>query len=689
MKRLSKILAGSCFVWMLFITGIIFSQTNDTGTTCANFLKIGVDARALGMAGAAVGLKGNVMAVHWNPAVIGAISDVELGFMHNQYILDMSHEFAGFAVRMGPTFVLGISASYFNAGTLTKTERIAPGEFVETGDFNASDLAVYISMAQRIEDNFFIGLSVKPIFQTIGNYSSQTVGLDGGVLYFYKNVGVGFSVRNVGLGMAVKKNAYPLPIIISAGVSYKLASFITMTSELEKPMDNKINLKAGIEAQLLRLLYLRSGFTMGPMNDELGGNAGLALGMGFRIKNFRIDYAYNPKGFLGESHRISLCYALEKNRQPELVIFPQPEIFSPDGDGVDDVCVFNIKLKNYTRAGNWRLTIFDDKNQRIKVWNGKGNPPQKIAWKGENLDGKLIQAGQYRYSLQVNSASDDPPAKASGNVAVRLVRKIKSVHEQISVSDSAVSYQTKTFVVGDILFDLNSAVIREKYEFQLRQVVEFLKAHPEAKVIISGYTDDLASSAYNMQLGLARANSVMNYLIKAVKIDPGNIQTQSFGETRPLVPNTSPENRQKNRRVEILIFYKNNSGDQPSENDNRRSSLITTIEIKDLQKVIKLVQLAALKYDSYFQLNDSELKTMAKKDAKEAENKATAEAAKIGLQLIKKIVKNERSLYEIMTGITEIDQVDSWKRFYSAWNGKLVDFSELHSGQAIFILFKK
>jgi len=79
----------------------------------------------------------------------------------------------------------------------------------------------------------------------------------------------------------------------------------------------------------------------------------------------------------------------------------------------------------------------------------------------------------------------------------------------------------------------------------------------EGQIIISGHTDDLPISTAqfrsNWDLSASRAISVAQYILKYTSIDPSRITVQGFADSRPLAPNDSPENRSKNRRVEITI----------------------------------------------------------------------------------------------------------------------------------------
>jgi len=92
-------------------------------------------------------------------------------------------------------------------------------------------------------------------------------------------------------------------------------------------------------------------------------------------------------------------------------------------------------------------------------------------------------------------------------------------------------------------------VKEDKYD----KMVNALKSHPDRVVLIIGHTCDLGSLETNKRLGLQRAEAVKAELVKR-GVNPAQIRTESRWYKEPLVPNTSEENRKKNRRVEIKVL---------------------------------------------------------------------------------------------------------------------------------------
>ncbi len=110
--------------------------------------------------------------------------------------------------------------------------------------------------------------------------------------------------------------------------------------------------------------------------------------------------------------------------------------------------------------------------------------------------------------------------------------------------------------LNNITFETNSAEINLESYKELDNVVKLLLENPEIKVEISAHTDDVGSDAYNQKLSEKRAKSVVEYIIKKDVIKEKLI-SKGYGETQPLAPNDSDENRAKNRRVELKIIEVN------------------------------------------------------------------------------------------------------------------------------------
>lgn len=114
---------------------------------------------------------------------------------------------------------------------------------------------------------------------------------------------------------------------------------------------------------------------------------------------------------------------------------------------------------------------------------------------------------------------------------------------------------TGSSVYIKVEFDVDKATIRPEYYTNLDELARALQS-PQLKgrkVLIIGHTDSDASDTYNLDLSKRRAASVKQYLVQKHSIDGNLLSTDGRGESQPLVPNTSPVNKQLNRRVEVRL----------------------------------------------------------------------------------------------------------------------------------------
>jgi outer membrane protein OmpA-like peptidoglycan-associated protein len=108
-------------------------------------------------------------------------------------------------------------------------------------------------------------------------------------------------------------------------------------------------------------------------------------------------------------------------------------------------------------------------------------------------------------------------------------------------------------VKGTVHFGTNNAVIRPDGEQLLDEVADVIIRHPEIhKIRVEGHTDNRGNAQHNLTLSKQRAQAVVDYLIKQ-GVDPSRLTAEGYGSTQPLVPNLTPANRARNRRVAFKI----------------------------------------------------------------------------------------------------------------------------------------
>ena len=110
-----------------------------------------------------------------------------------------------------------------------------------------------------------------------------------------------------------------------------------------------------------------------------------------------------------------------------------------------------------------------------------------------------------------------------------------------------------TVILKNIFFDINRFELKPESSTELDNIVDLMKENPSLKIQISGHTDNVGKPADNLKLSNNRANSVIQYLI-GKGIDEKRLSSKGWGETKPIVENSSEEGRAKNRRTEMKVM---------------------------------------------------------------------------------------------------------------------------------------
>lgn len=106
--------------------------------------------------------------------------------------------------------------------------------------------------------------------------------------------------------------------------------------------------------------------------------------------------------------------------------------------------------------------------------------------------------------------------------------------------------------LGDVLFDFDSARLRDDSREKLGRVTELIrKKYPDREIIVEGHTDNIGERGYNRRLSRDRARTVAEYLRQRGGAD--KLSYRGFGADRPIAGNSTKEGRRQNRRVEIII----------------------------------------------------------------------------------------------------------------------------------------
>jgi OmpA-OmpF porin, OOP family len=116
-----------------------------------------------------------------------------------------------------------------------------------------------------------------------------------------------------------------------------------------------------------------------------------------------------------------------------------------------------------------------------------------------------------------------------------------------------IAESRKTTMLKEVIVNFSYADSKIKTKQEIAELKEFINAHENSTVLISGHTDSQGSDVYNQQLSESRAETVMGILVRK-GIKATKITTRGKGKTAPLASNYTREGRKQNRRVVIQIY---------------------------------------------------------------------------------------------------------------------------------------
>lgn len=120
---------------------------------------------------------------------------------------------------------------------------------------------------------------------------------------------------------------------------------------------------------------------------------------------------------------------------------------------------------------------------------------------------------------------------------------------------NAVVSDEQWFDFDRLLFNTGAATLQPASQEQLGNIAMILKAYPQAKVRIGGYTDNTGDAAANLKLSQERADDVMAALAQ-LGVDPARMDAKGYGEEHPIADNSTDAGRQQNRRISLHVTEK-------------------------------------------------------------------------------------------------------------------------------------
>jgi len=169
------------------------------------------------------------------------------------------------------------------------------------------------------------------------------------------------------------------------------------------------------------------------------------------------------------------------------------------------------------------------------------DPDEQLSPAADSIKAR-IYAEDFRHNLLdrfIYAGQKSPPS------AVALPSTVMTVKQTV----------IDTITIPDVYFATGSSVLSPESSGMLESLSQALAMGKPDSVVISGHTDSIGRLAYNQKLSADRAESVKARLLEHLGLSPECFRSYGFADLRPVSSNTSAEGRQRNRRVEILVYH--------------------------------------------------------------------------------------------------------------------------------------
>lgn len=309
-------------------------EFSKVGTAGAQFLKIGMGARYIGLGEAATAMVDDVYGLYWNPAALSSLQQSQVAFTSVDWVAGIRLNYFAFAYPVREDLTLGFALDVLSVGDMEVTTVYKPDGTGQT--FDANSVALQAGISKQLTDRFAFGINFKYVSEQISEQHSRGFCFDVGALMYtgFKSLRLGINISNLGPDMHFDGNEldeklnpdpdnpnqsevdfeyatdnYDLPLMFRVGLAYDLMDDTrnrwTFAVEARDPSDNIGQFSVGSEYGLNEMFMLRAGYKF---NYE---EEGLTLGGGLNLNptpqtNLSFDYAWADFGRLQSTHRFSI-----------------------------------------------------------------------------------------------------------------------------------------------------------------------------------------------------------------------------------------------------------------------------------------------------------------------------------------------------------------------------------------------
>lgn len=251
-------------------------------------------------------------------------------------------------------------------------------------------------------------------------------------------------------------------------------------------------------------------------------------------KTYSYVYKIEKKALLDYTKIVKVSYfeseAQEKAKKLVDAYYKQHKEFAKINVGKVEPCELGYKVTT-------SRTFYKDEQQYT---GNEGTVIFTVQKDAEQLDGfKLLEQTEENLTEFNTPAPVEPTQEEPEIEDPKATNKIANIEDLAQISINS--------------FNLNSVELSDENKEQLDQVAQFLLSNNEVEIEFLGHSCELGDEETNYNFGLMRAKEAKQYLISK-GVEQNRIHVYSYGEKKPLVPNTTAENRAQNRRIEIKVI---------------------------------------------------------------------------------------------------------------------------------------
>jgi outer membrane protein OmpA-like peptidoglycan-associated protein len=214
---------------------------------------------------------------------------------------------------------------------------------------------------------------------------------------------------------------------------------------------------------------------------------------------------------------------------------------------------------HYINIGSWRGS---------GIWEG-GNPVSTNAIEG--LEEAVVpirismDKGYVKIYARERRIANVPQVQFPDGTTGILFAMASKTSKPIYIGDLRVAEGGRTriyeqlsaegrFTTRGVLFDTGSDRLRPESTPTLEEIGRMMEKRSELRLRVEGHTDNVGAPDVNLELSEQRAQAVVDHLVSTHGIEPGRLEAVGQGDTQPAADNATPEGRQTNRRVELVVL---------------------------------------------------------------------------------------------------------------------------------------